>query len=104
MAATLLEIDTLMNDPTLAARCGAACIKTAYNVSNEDPATVNHVGRLAWAKSALNDPVSAQAHAAHFVIAGFVAANPTADLTAIQNITDSVLQSFVDASLAIFAS
>lgn len=103
-AATLTELNSLMNDGPLADRCGVACIKTAYNVSNEDPGTANHAARLAWAKATLADPVSAKSRAARFAVGGYVVANSSADLAAIQaGLDDATIQSYVDASLAIFA-
>lgn len=104
-AASLTELNALMNDGPTADRCGVACVKTAYNVSNEDPGTTNHSLRLAWAKQTLIDPVSAKNRVLHFVLGGYVVAHSSDDIATIQaGLTDSVIQSYADASLAIFAA
>lgn len=106
MAITYSDVFTLVNDGPTQQRVEVACLMTAYNVSNEDPGTANHVGRLAWAKATLSDPVTAANHAVHFVLAGVFAANQSvASLAAFQALlTDAAIQSYTDASLTIFAS
>lgn len=106
MAITYADVYTLLNDGPTQQRVEVACLKTAYNVSNEDPGTTNHANRLAWAKGTLADPVTAANHAAKFVISAVFAANASvADLASFQALlTDATIQSYCDASLAVFAS
>lgn len=104
-AATYSDVYTLINDGPTQNRVLIACLKTAYNVNNESTGTTNHANRLAWAKATLANPVSAASNALKFVLAAHYAANPAVDLpTLIGLLTDATLQSYVDASLGVFAS
>ena len=39
---------------TLRKKFVGACLKAAYDISNEDPGTANHVNRIAWADVVLS--------------------------------------------------
>ena len=75
-----LAIYTAANDPDFQARCKVALWKAAYDITNEDPQTVNHEARLNWARTvqqgrlALTDATLAQAVLTNTTIA----ANPSA--------------------------
>ena len=100
MAATLLELSTILNDGSnFADKIKAACIKTAVSVAYEDAQTANHANRLKWATSAFKDPQSMYSRVMRYVIA----ANASSDLAAITGLSDANIQSHVDASLAVLA-
>lgn len=96
--ATLVEIATLINEPTFADKVRAAMLITAYNVKNESGATPNHTARLAVVKSWLIDPETHDNRVARYVIG----ANNALTLAAISGLADSDIKAHVDASLDIF--
>lgn len=102
-AATLAEINSLVNDPTLGNRVGVAMIKAAYNVSNEG-ALPDHTARLVLAKAILSNADGYKDRIRKFVVGGVVVANPTADLAALEAaLTDANVQAYVDASFSVFS-
>lgn len=55
--ATYVELTGLASSAdTLRQQVKAAIAKSALTITNEAPATTNHVQRLAWAKAALGNP------------------------------------------------
>lgn len=57
--ATLQQIHDLRFQGNLKPRVTAAVASAAQDVLNEDSGTANHVARVAWAKSALQDATAA---------------------------------------------
>jgi hypothetical protein len=97
--ATLSELQTMLNDPGLRDKVRAAVVVTAKNVNFESDATPNHAARLVWAKQALSDPNGTAEKVVRYV----VAANNTLTLNEITGLSDSAIQSHVDAAVNVFA-
>jgi len=97
--ATLSEIWTLLEDPTLKEKVSAACLVAAEAIRTEDSGTANHANRLKWAKSVLKNPVQA----GDDMLKAVLAANSSASLAAITGASDSTIQTAVDAAVNIFA-
>lgn len=97
--ATLSELNGLLNDPVLSEKVGGACIKAAVDVKNEADTTANHANRLKWAKKIFSDTVGERVKVMRYV----VAANAALALAAIQALSDTDIQSHVNASIDCFA-
>jgi hypothetical protein len=97
--ATLTEINTLLNDPVLGEKVGAACLITAKNIAFEGGEVENHANRLKFAAKIFADPQGIRVKVTRYVIA----ANSAESLAAINALSDSTIQSHVDASVNIFA-
>lgn len=104
-SASLSDLFTLLNDPTLSQKVAAAVIRTSVSVAFEDTGTPNHANRLIWSKNALANPTGTASEVLRYVIAAaYVSVSPPMDLPSLQSLSDVVIQANVDASLAIFAS
>ncbi len=101
MAASLLEIFSLMNDPTLTQKAQAACLSASVAIKYEDPGTANHVNRLLWAQSALIDPVREAPRALRYLIAAAAADGKTS--VEIQDLIDATFQNYVNASVDVLS-
>jgi hypothetical protein len=99
--ATLSEMSALLNDPTLTDRAKGACIAAAVAINYEDVSTLNHAARIAWAKSALIDPIGTAPKALHYVIAAAAAASLTQ--VQISALDDPTFQTYVNASVNVLA-
>lgn len=97
--ATLAEIWTLLEDPTLKEKVSAACLIAAEAIRVEDSGTANHANRVKWAKAVLKDPVSA----GDDMLKAVLAANNSATLGQITGASDATIQSAVSAAVNIFA-
>lgn len=96
--ATLTELQTLLNDPTLRDKVRAAVVITAKNINFESAATENHAARLTWAKAAMSDPNGTADKVVRYV----VGANSTSTVAEIQGLSDAAIQSHVDAAVNVF--
>lgn len=98
--ATYTEIYDLLQSDPIQNKVRAAVIDAGIAIANENPETVNHAGRLAWANSALNDPNGTAAKVARYVIL----ANKALTAQQITDLSDSDIFNHVAASIAIFAA
>ena len=73
---------------------------SAFTITNEPPATVNHANRMQWAKNALGNPEAEVDRVIWWVLA----ANASATIPQIQAATDAAVQTNVDAAVALFSS
>jgi hypothetical protein len=97
--ATLAELWTLLEDPSLKEKVSAACLVAAEAVRVEDTGTANHANRLLWAKQVLVDPVKA----GDDMLKAVLAANASAALASITGATDLTIQTAVNAAINVFA-
>lgn len=67
--ATLTEIQTLLNEPTLRDKLRAAVVVASKNVTFESAATENHANRLKWAAEVMRDPNGWSERFTRFVVA-----------------------------------
>lgn len=98
--ATLTELSSLLNDPTLTSKCNAACLVAASAIIGENSGTSNHANRLLWAKKVFQDPVSQ----GQLMLRAVLAANNAATLTAINTASDATIQSAVNAAVDVVAN
>lgn len=97
--ATLAELWTLMEDPTLKEKVSSACLVAAEAIRVEDSQTANHTNRLKWAKAAMLDPVKA----GDDMLKAVLAANSAAALASITGAADGTIQDAVNAAVNVFA-
>lgn len=97
--ATLSEIWTLLEDPSLKEKVASACLLAVETIRTEDAGTANHANRLKWAKAVLKNPVQA----GDDMLKAVLAANGSASLATIQGASDSTIIGAVDAAINIFA-
>mgnify|MGYP006969367647 CR=1 FL=1 len=97
--ATYAELKTLESDGPLQNLVEIAIWVAAEKISDEDDQTPNHTNRLKWAKSALRDPAGAKDDFLRYLLA----AERDQSLATIQAVTDSAVQTRVDAAVDIFA-
>lgn len=93
--ATLAELWTLMEDPTLKEKVSSACLVAAEAIRTEDSQTANHTNRLKWAKAAMLDPVKA----GDDMLKAVLAANRNATVQQIQSANDAAVQSNVNTAV-----
>jgi len=93
--ATYTELYILAGDNVLLDKITMAITIKADAILNDGAATAP---QIAWAKTAFNDPQK-QAKAFQYAV---LAANKGATVTTITNATDSVIQTNVDAAVAVF--
>jgi hypothetical protein len=93
--ATLVELSGLVNDPTLTAKCSAACMIAAEAIRLENTGTANHANRLKWAKKVLENP-SAQGI---MMVRAALAANASLTLVQLNLATDASIQTAVNNSV-----
>lgn len=98
--ATLSELWTLLEDPSLKEKVSAACLIAAEAIRVEDAGTANHANRLLWARKVLEDPVKA----GDDMLKAVLAANASAPLASITGASDSTIQTAVNAAVNIFAT
>jgi hypothetical protein len=97
--ATYMELRVLFNDSDLQDRVEVSCIVAAETIRTEDGGTTNHANRLAWAKGAFEHPRGVR----NEMLMALLAANKDATVAAIQGVTDSALQTQLDAAIDVFA-
>lgn len=97
--ATLSEIYTLLEDPTLKEKVASACLIAAQAIIEEDAGTTNHANRLKWAKATFKNPVQA----GDDLLKAVLAANNSAALASITSASDSTIQTAVNAAVDVFA-
>lgn len=97
--AAYIDLRGLINDPVLKDRVSIALLVAAETIRTEDPGTVNHTNRLAWAKKVLSDPDGN----AFNMLRALIAQNAAQTLANIQGATDAAIQSAVDGAVNIFA-
>jgi hypothetical protein len=103
-AASLSDLQTIINDGGMKNRIVAALSKTAVNIKYEAVDTANHTARLAFARTILtSDANSIAGQAIKYVIAAYALSNPAAETATILAMSDSDLQSYVDAAVSVFA-
>lgn len=103
-AATLADLQTIINDGATRNRVVAALCRTAVSISYEAVETTNHTARVAFAHTILtSDANTIAGQVVKYVVAAYAASNTGADLTAITGMSDSVLQSYVDAAVTLLA-
>jgi len=98
--ATYEELYGLKNNSDLNNKVEVAISKSAYDISNEDPATDNHANRLIWAKEALGNPESKRQE----MLWALLAANSSADIGVILGAADTVIQSAISDVINLFAT
>jgi hypothetical protein len=96
--ASYAELFNLRQDSELLNRVAVACVIAAEKIRTEDVSTANHAARLVWARSAFTSP---QTQAIRMWMA-VLAANKDATVEAIRAVTDTVLQTKVDAAVDVF--
>ena len=102
--ATLADLQTIINDGGMKNRIVGALSRTAVNINNEGGAVTNHTARLAFAKTILTGDANAVAgQVVKYVIGAYNLANPGNDVSQILVMDDATLQSYVDASVNVFA-
>lgn len=97
--ATLSEIWTLLESPTLKEKVSAACLVAAEAIRVEETETANHANRIKWAKQVLVDPVKA----GDDMLKAVLAANASAELSEITGASDATIQAAVNAAVNVFA-
>ena len=98
--ATYEELYGAKNNSDLNNRVAVAISKSAYDISNEDPAMSNHTNRLMWAKEALGDPGSKRPE----MVWALLAKHSDADLSVILGSSDEVVQTAVSGIVDLFAT
>lgn len=98
--ATLTELQTLLNEPTLRDKLRSAVVVASKNVTFESAATENHANRLKWAAEVMDDPNGWAEKFTRFVVA--VHADSTA--AEIQALSDSAISDAVDLGINTFAT
>lgn len=93
------DLRDLFSDGKLKNRVEVACIVAAETIRNEDGQVTNHTNRLGWAKRAFQNPGSIRDE----MLKALLAANKDSDVATIQGVSDSALQTLVDASIDLFA-
>jgi len=97
--ATYLELRQLFTHGDLRNKVEAAIIIAAEGVYAEDPGTVNHANRIAWAKAVLLNPGTARDRFLMVVLA----ANKDASVAVITGASDAAIQTKVDDAVDLFA-
>jgi len=97
--ATYDEVATFYSQSIHENKIRVAIADVALRISIELDTVPNHAARLQWAAKAFSDPGG---ESNRFLI-GVLTANRTATPTQIENATDTVIQSNVDALVDIFA-
>ena len=97
--ATYTELRGLFNSSDLKNRASVACIVAAETIRGEDGGVTNHANRLLWAKQAFGNPNTA----ADKMLMALLAANKSAEVAAIEGVSDADLQTKVDAAVDLFA-
>ncbi len=97
--ATNLELFSLLSNSDLQDKSVASVLKAAQQVIDEDPATVNHVSRLIWAKKSIKDPKAMGLS----MMPAVLAANAGATIGTIIGASDSVLDSNILSVIDLFA-
>jgi hypothetical protein len=98
--ATYSELRALFGHDDLRHRAEVAVIVAAETIRNEDGGTPNHANRMVWAKAVFGNPVSAAAE----MLMALLAANKDSAVAAITDVSDSALQTLVDAAVDVFAT
>lgn len=98
--ATYADIYTLQSNTALSQRVSTALLVSSVAIYEENPATVNHTARVAWARYAALNMDLATAAMFKFLLGKFV--NMT--VTNIQNSTDAQIQTVVDNAVNLFAT
>jgi hypothetical protein len=96
--ATYTEIVNAAKDETLRQRVAVACVVAANGIFSENAGTANHVERLVWAKRVYESPESEASR----VLWSVLAQNKDATAQQIATVTDTSLQTAVDAAVAAF--
>ena len=99
LIADYIDLYGLKNNSDLNNRIEVAISKSAYDISNENPATDNHANRLAWAKEALSDPGLKSSE----MLWALLAKHSDASLGAILGSSDEFVQSAVSGVVDLFA-
>jgi hypothetical protein len=85
--ATLVELRTLITNPTLAEKVESAILIIAEEVRVESDATANHANRVKLAKAIFNDSTGWRDN----FLRAMLAANSAETLTNIQNASDAAI-------------
>jgi hypothetical protein len=97
--ATYNELRSLFTHGELRNRIEVACIIAAEAIRTEDVGVDNHPNRLVWAKAAFENPNAIRDH----MLMALLAANKNTAVEAITSVSDSALQTLVDAAVDVFA-
>ena len=97
--ATYMELRQLFADGDLKNKLEVAVIVAAEAIRTKDPETANHAYRLAWAKSAFQNPNGIRDQMLMALLAG----NKDQTVATIQGATDATLQTLVNAAVNVFA-
>lgn len=97
--ATLAELYGLWSNSGLRNRVEAAVVVTAEAVRTEDPQPANHALRMAWAKSAFENPQAA----ANACLKAMLAANAALPIATITTASDEAILANVLAVVDVFA-
>lgn len=97
--ATYNELRGLFNHDGLRNKIEVACVIAAEAIRTEDAGTDNHANRLTWAKQAFSNPSSIRDE----MLMALLAANKDAAPETITAVSDSTLQTLIDAAVNVFA-
>lgn len=97
--ATYLELQEIQQNESFRSRIAVACVMAAEAIRNEDPATVNHDARLAWARICYQNP----AVSASSMVWPVLAQNAVLSQAVILGSTDAQLQNAVNAAVSVFS-
>lgn len=103
--ATLTEVQAAAAGGTgTATKVLGACLMAAQAVIYESDATLNHANRLLWARAVFNDLPGVGADMLKAVIALAQGNVPTVTASELADLSDSVVQDYVNAAVNTFAT
>ena len=97
--ASYIELRQLFGDGDLRNRVEVACIVAAETIRVEAVGTDNHANRVIWAKAAFSNPNVIRER----MLMTLLAANKDETVATITGVSDSALQTLVDAAVDVFA-
>ena len=97
--ATYQELLSAAQNDVLRHKVRVGCLIAANTVMGEDVATLNHSGRMAWARLVYENPATA----GEKMLWAVIAQNSGAPLAAITGASDAAVQTNVNAAINLFA-